>query len=256
MNTVIPLWPGSAPYADSSPNPRTPTLTAYPLEGASAAVIVCAGGAYAMKSDHEAGPVAEMLNAGGIAAYVLDYRVCPCHCLAPLEDARRAIRQVRGMGYRSVGILGFSAGGNLCCNAATHFDAGQPDATDPVERLSCRPDFFISCYSVVSFTQYPHIGSYMNLVGDPDGHRWDRYFSAELNVTPETPPAFIWHTADDELVPVENSLLLAGALSRAGVMFEMHIYPSGPHGLGLAPDYPEVRVWARQCVDFILRNFG
>ena len=111
------------------------------------------------------------------------------------------------------------------------------------------------CYPVVSFTSYPHYDSFLKLVGESDRHDLERFFSAELNVTPDTPPAFIWHTADDELVPVQNSLMLAGALSRCGVPYELHIYPSGPHGLGLAEDYPEVRVWAGQLTDFIRRRF-
>lgn len=255
MRDVIDLWPERAPYSEQSPGQAQPSLTAYPADGAPAAVVVCPGGGYAMKADHEGGPVAEMLNRGGIAAYVLDYRVHPCHYLAPLADAARAIRTVRAMGYRHVGILGFSAGGNLCCNAAVHWDAGRPDADDPVERLSGRPDFFVACYPVVSFTCYPHYDSFLKLVGEPDRHELERYFSAELNVDRNTPPAFIWHTADDETVPVQNSLMLAEALSRCGVPYELHIYPSGPHGLGLAEDYPEVRVWADQCVAFIHRRF-
>ena len=255
MREAIYLWPDLAPYSDESPEQAQPSLAAYPVEGARTAVIVCPGGAYAMKADHEGGPVAEMLNGGGIAAYVLDYRVGPCNCMAPLTDALRAIRVVRAMGYRHVGILGFSAGGNLTCNAATHCDAGTPGADDPIERLSSRPDFFVPCYPVVSFTRYTHMGSFMNLVRDGERHDLERFFSAELNVTPDTPPAFIWHTANDELVPIENSLMLAQALSHAGVPYEMHVYPDGPHGLGLAPDYPEVRVWAKQCVDFINRHF-
>ena len=252
---IIPLWPGEAPWSAQSPGQPQPTLAAYPVEDSPTAVIVCPGGAYAMKADHEGGPIAEMLNEGGIAAYVLDYRVHPCHHMAPLADAARAIRTVRAMGYKYVGILGFSAGGNLCCNAAVHFDGGNPESDDPVERVSSRPDFFVPCYPVVSFTRYPHYESFMNLAGAPDQHDLERYFSAELNVANDTPPAFIWHTADDELVPVQNSLMLAGALSRVGVPYELHIYPSGPHGLGLAEDYPEVRVWAKQCVDFIHRRF-
>lgn len=252
---MIWLWPGEAPYSEQSPGQARPSLTPFPVEDAATAVVVCPGGGYAMKSDHEGGPIARMLNRGGIAAYVLDYRVHPCHHMAPLTDALRAIRRVRAMGYRHVGILGFSAGGNLCCNAATHYDAGDPASEDPVERLSGRPDFFVPCYPVVSFTSYAHYDSFLKLVGEPDRHALERFFSAELNVSADTPPAFIWHTADDELVPVENSLMLARALSRYGVPYELHIYPSGPHGLGLAEDYPEVRVWARQCVDFIRRRF-
>ena len=255
MNDIIRLWPGEAPYTEQSPGQAQPTLTAFPVEGAPTAVIVCPGGGYAMKADHEGVPIAEMLNRSGIAAYVLDYRVHPCHHMAPLSDASRAIRVVRSMGYKYVGILGFSAGGNLCCNAAVHFDGGKPESGVPVERLSSRPDFFVPCYPVVSFTSYPHYDSFLQLTGAPDQHDLERFFSAELNVSADTPPAFIWHTADDELVPVQNSLMLAGALSRYGVPYELHIYPSGPHGLGLAEDYPEVRVWAGQLTDFIHRRF-
>ena len=255
MDKIIKLWPGDAPYTAQSPDQPQPTLAAFPVEGARTAVVVCPGGAYIEKADYEGNPIAEMLNAGGIAGYVLDYRVHPCHHLAPLTDALRAIRVVRAMGYANVGILGFSAGGNLCCNAATHWDAGDPDAEDPMERLSSRPDFFVPCYPVVSFTKYPHYGSYMNLVGDGDRHDLERFFSAELNVTADTPPAFIWHTANDELVPVENSLLLAGALSRWGVPFEMHIYPDGPHGMGLAEDRPVPAQWMRDCIAFIHNMF-
>jgi len=252
MNRTIPLWPkGRAPYIEQSPEQAEPSLTAYEVEGARIAVVVCPGGGYVCKADHEGGPVAERLNAGGIAGYVLDYRVHPCHRLAPLSDALRAIRTVRAMGYKYVGILGFSAGGNLTCSAATHYDAGNADSDDPIERLSSRPDFFVPCYAVVSFTQYPHIGSVAALLGETDDHVQRRFFSAELNVTADTPPAFIWHTANDDLVPVENSLMLSGALSRAGVPFELHVYPDGPHGIGLAGDYPDAGCWPEECIRFI-----
>ena len=249
-----PLWPGEAPFAEQSPGQPQPALEAYPVDGATTAVVVCPGGGYRMKAEHEGGPVAEALNRGGIAAYVLDYRVHPCHALAPLGDALRALRIVRALGYARVGILGFSAGGHLACTAATHWDAGDPGAEDSLERLSSRPDFLVPCYPVVSFTQYPHYDSCLALVGAPDRHDLERFFSTELNVTPATPPAFIWHTANDELVPVENSLLLASALSRAGVPFELHIYPDGPHGLGLAEDSPDVRGWIDACIAFIRRQ--
>ena len=252
MRKIIPLWPeGHAPYAAQSPGQAEPSLTACEAEGARIAVVVCPGGGYEFKADHEGLPVAERLNANGISAYVLDYRVKPCHHMAPLSDALRAIRTVRAMGYAHVGILGFSAGGNLTCSAATHWDAGDPEADDPVERLSSRPDFFVPCYAVVSFTQYPHIGSVAALLGETDDHALRRFFSAELNVNGETPPAFIWHTANDDLVPVENSLLLAGAMSRAGVPFELHVYPDGPHGIGLGEDNPDARFWPGECVRFI-----
>lgn len=248
MNKTIYLWPGEAPYSAESPEQAQPSITEYKVEGSRGAVIVCPGGGYAMKADHEGGPIAEMLNEAGISAFVLDYRVAPCHHLAPLADASRAIRVVRAMGYEKVGILGFSAGGHLTCSAATLYTPGNPDAEDPIERLSSRPDAFIPCYPVVSMLQFTHNGSRVNLLGKHAGEiPMMRHFSAELNVTEDTPPAFLWHTASDGSVPVQNSLNLANALAAKGVSFELHVFPEGPHGLGLAPEYPVVAQWAGLC---------
>lgn len=255
MNRKILLWNNEAPYTAQSPDQDQPSIEEYRVEGSRGAVVVCPGGGYYMKAPHEGGPVAEMLNNTGISAYVLDYRVHPCHCMAPLSDASRAIRLVRSMGYEKVGILGFSAGGNLTCCAATQYTDGDPDAADPVERLSSRPDAFVPCYPVVSLLEYQHIGSREGLLGDSvDDIPLARYFSAELNVTKDTPPAFIWHTTNDELVPVQGSLLLAKALADKGVPFEMHIFPEGRHGLGLAPENPVVAQWARMCGEWLLRE--
>ena len=234
--TILPLWNGRAPYTDQSPDQAQPSLKAFPVKGAQTAMVICPGGGYVMKAEHEGDPIADRFAAHGISGYVLDYRVKPCHPMAPLGDAQRAIRLVRSLGYEHVGILGFSAGGHLTCSAAVHWDPGRPDDADPIERVSCRPDFFVPCYPVVSFTQYAHYGSCLSLLGCEDRHDLERYFSSELQVRDDTPPAFLWHTADDDCVPVENSLLLAMALSRHGVPFEMHIFPHGSHGLGLAPE--------------------
>lgn len=264
---IIPLWlEGEAPYAAQSPGQAPPSLKAFEADGADIAIVVCPGGAYFLKTPHEGDPASEAFCARGFSCYTLDYRVKPCHPMAPLADALRAVRAVRAMGYRRVGILGFSAGGHIACCAAVHGDAGDPAAADPVERQASRPDFFVPCYAVVSFTQYPHIGSVCDLLDDPDRHDLRRFFSAELNVTAQTPPAFIWHTADDGLVPVEHSLLLAGALSRCGVPFELHVYPQGMHGMGigrLPDDLPEgidigpfdpgIAGWPDDCARFIRR---
>ena len=257
MSDVIRLWPDrDAPYTAQSPAQAQPSLKPFPVEGAKVAMVICPGGGYVMKADHEGDPIALRMNREGFAAFVLDYRVAPCHPMAPLTDAQRGIRTVRALGYEKVGILGFSAGGNLTCAAAVHYDSGDSGADDPVERLSCRPDFFVPCYAVVSFTQYQHIGSLLSLLGGPDQHDLERFFSAELNVTPDTPPAFLWHTANDGVVPVENSLNLAAALSRAGVAFELHVYPDGPHGIGLGEDNPEARDWPAEAARFIRRVCG
>ncbi len=246
------LWPeGNIPYFREEN--CIPAMTAYPIEGSKGAVVVCPGGGYTGKAAHEGGPIAEMLNEAGISAYVLDYRVKPCHYNAPVSDAHRAIRTLRHMGYEKVGILGFSAGGHLTCSAATLYDLGNPEAQDPIERHSCRPDAFIPCYAVVSFISFRHQGSVNSLLGD-EKENWELIyrFSAEMHVDKNTPPAFIWHTAEDAGVPVENSLHLARAMAHAGVPYELHIFPNGGHGLGLAQNNPAAKEWGGLCQKWLL----
>lgn len=259
MSEPIYLWPGTAPFTAECGDQDQPSITPFPVEGARGAVVVCPGGAYAMKADHEKWPIAKMFNSQGIAAYVLDYRVSPCTHETPLGDAKRAIRLVRSMGYEKVAIIGFSAGGHLCCSAATHYDLGDPDNEDPIERISSRPDAFIPCYAVVSMLEpYGHMYSREMLMGpDKDNEELARYYSNELQVTKDTPPAFIWHTAEDDCVPVQNSLILAHAMAEKGVSFEMHIYPKGYHGLGLAPEWPHESAWRMDCCNWLLKmGFG
>lgn len=259
MHEKIYLWKEDAPYTQFSPLQAQPSVTEYAVPGSRGAVVVVPGGGYCMKADHEGAPIAEMLNQAGVSAYVLDYRVKPCHMLAPLADAKRAIRLVRSMGYEKVAILGFSAGGHLTCTAATLYDAGNPDAADPLERLSSRPDAFIPCYAVVSFGAFTHRGSRESLLGQENADNWElvRKFSNELHITPDTPEAFIWHTAADQAVPVENSLNLALALSAQGVPYEMHIFPQGRHGLGLAEEFEDVKQWTALLQKWlVLRNYN
>ena len=259
MHEKIYLWKEDAPYTQDSPLQAQPSVTEYAVPGSRGAVVVVPGGGYCMKADHEGAPIAEMLNQAGVSAYVLDYRVKPCHMLAPLADAKRAIRLVRSMGYEKVAILGFSAGGHLTCTAATLYDAGDPDAADPLERLSSRPDAFIPCYAVVSFGAFTHRGSRESLLGQENADNWElvRKFSNELHITPDTPEAFIWHTAADQAVPVENSLNLALALSAQGVPYEMHIFPQGRHGLGLAEEFEDVKQWSALLQKWmVLRNYN
>ncbi len=259
MHEKIYLWKEDAPYTQFSPLQAQPSVTEYAVPGSRGAVVVVPGGGYCMKADHEGAPIAEMLNQAGVSAYVLDYRVKPCHMLAPLSDAKRAIRLVRSKGYEKVAILGFSAGGHLTCTAATLYDAGDPDATDPLERLSSRPDAFIPCYAVVSFGAFTHRGSRESLLGQENADNWElvRKFSNELHITPDTPEAFIWHTAADQAVPVENSLNLALALSAQGVPYEMHIFPQGRHGLGLAEEFEDVKQWVPLLQKWlVLRNYN
>ncbi len=249
------LWPDGAPMFNPEYGQEQPSLTAFPVEGSKGAVVVCPGGGYVMKASHA--PIARMLNQAGISAYVLDYRVAPYVMPAPILDANRAIRVVRSMGYERVGILGFSAGGHLTGMAGTMYDAGDPDSPDPIERLSSRPDAFVPCYAVVSLAAFTHFGSRLNIMGE-DANNWKalRAMSAELRVTEDTPPCFMWHTAEDNAVPVENSLNLAEACVKNGVPVELHIFPKGAHGLGLAGG-THAGQWTRLCQNWLLSlGFG
>lgn len=260
-NQTIKLWPDAAPGAMGSEPSDVPTLTPYlpPRERATgAAVIVCPGGGYQMLADHEGRPVAEWLNTLGIAAFVLKYRIAPrYHHPAPMLDAQRALRLVRaragewGIDSRRIGILGFSAGGHLASTAATHFDAGKPDAGDPIERVSSRPDLVILVYPVITMREQTHGGSKRNLLGAQPDPRMVALMSNDEQVSKDTPPAFLIHTVNDAAVPVENSLLFAAALRRAGVPYEMHLYERGPHGFGLAPNDPILSSWPARCADWL-----
>ncbi len=201
--------------------------------------------------DHEGKQIAEWLNARGVAAFIVKYRLAPrYHHPAPLQDAQRAIRTVRSraaefdIGPDRIGIWGFSAGGHLASTAGTHFDAGNPQAEDPVERVSSRPDFMILCYPVISFTTAStHKGSRANLLGPEPDPALVENFSNEKQVTPQTPPTFLFHTNGDTGVPAENSVYFYLALRKAGVPAEMHIYQDGRHGLGLAQSDPILSTW-------------
>jgi acetyl esterase/lipase len=248
-----------------------PRLTPFLVDGsgARAAIVVCPGGGYGARAAHEGEPVARWLNGIGLHAFLLDYRVAPqrpeggtLHPL-PLLDAQCAIRTVRhravewGVDTDKVGILGFSAGGHLAATAATQWDRGDATAADPVERQSCRPDAAVLCYAVLSFVEYAHAGSMRNLLGENATLAQRRALSAELRVTAETPPTFLWHTAEDAGVPPENSLNYAAALARHGVPFSLHVFPRGAHGLGLADGKvkpvsdAQVGMWPQLCATWL-----
>jgi acetyl esterase/lipase len=253
------LWPDGAPGALGTGAADQPRVTVYraPPEGATgAAVIVCPGGGYArLASDHEGRQVGEWLNSFGVSAFVLQYRLGPRyrHPL-PLLDAQRAIRLVRarasewGVDPSRVGILGFSAGGHLASTAATHFDDGRPDAIDPVERQGSRPDFAVLAYPVVSLFDPPaHASSRRNLLGEPPDPALVELLSNERQVTPRTPPTFLFHTADDASVRAQNSVSFFEALRKAGVAAELHVFAHGKHGVGLAADDRALSAWPRLC---------
>src|SRR6516225_8776535 len=231
---VVQLWPGGAPGAKGTdPDKDIPSISVWlprPELGTGSAVVVCPGGGYGMLAvDHEGKQVAEWLSGLGIAAFVLRYRLGPrYHHPAMLDDAGRSIRTVRarahewGLDPHRIGIIGFSAGGHLASTAGTHFDAGKPDATDPIERVSCRPDFLILCYPVISLEPpYAHMGSRNNLLGKDAPDELVKDLSNHLKVTDRTPPTFIFHTDEDKGVLPENAILFYSALKKAKVPAEL-----------------------------------
>jgi acetyl esterase/lipase len=224
-----------------------------------ATMLVLPGGGYAHLANHEGKGYAEWLAAHGATAYVLKYRLGSAGYRHPamLNDAARALRTLRararaeGLDPARIGVIGSSAGGHLASTLLTHFDAGAPDATDPIERESSRPDFGILCYPVISLGAFTHAGSKKNLLGENPSEDLVRLLSNELQVTAQTPPTFIWHTAADQAVPVENALLFASALRQAGVPFELHVYESGKHGLGLPAAGRGAPAWDVACLAWL-----
>jgi acetyl esterase/lipase len=245
MQTSIPLWPEGAPGALGTNDWDIPTLTPYLPDSdkaTGAAMVICPGGGYVHLAPHEGNDYALWLNQHGITAFVLKYRLGSngYHHPAMLEDAARAVRWVRAHAkdYRvdtqRVGIMGSSAGGHLASTLLTHFDSGNPDSPDPIEQQSSRPDLGILCYAVISLGKFAHQGSKQNLLGP----------------NPQTPPCFVWTTFEDNVVPMENSLLFAEALRENHVPFDLHIYQQGGHGMGLNAKAPftHPHPWANDCL--------
>jgi len=256
------LWPGGAPGAKGEAEGDKPTLTIYlpPQDKATgAAVVICPGGGYgALAMDHEGHQIGQWLNSFGVAGFIVKYRHRNSGAgyghPAPIQDAQRAIRTVRSRAKEwdvdpnRIGILGFSAGGHLASSAATHFNESFYDARDAIDRVSCRPDFAVLVYPVISFMEpFTHVGSRKNLLGaEPDASLVEK-MSNEKQVTPQTPPTFLIHTWEDRGVPAENSISFYLALRKASVPAEMHIFLKGPHGFGLGQKLDGASTWPTLC---------
>jgi acetyl esterase/lipase len=235
----VPLWPDQAPVGDGAFEKGDAVMTVYrPAKANGAAAVICPGGGYGgLVTGAEGSGIARWLNAHGVTGIVLEYRLPRGRAFVPLLDAQRAIRMVRakakewGCDPQRIGIIGFSAGGHLASTAATHFDAGNAGAKDPIERLGCRPDFAVLVYPVITMSEKTHSGSKQNLLGLTPSPEAVALFSNEKQVTRETPPTFLAHALDDKVVPPDNSRQFYEVLQKQQVPSCYLELPSGDHGL-------------------------
>ena len=233
------LWPDGAPTGNGKTEASTAAITIHrPQNPNGAAVVICPGGGYGgLVTGAEGHGIAKWLNKSGITGVVLEYRLPAGRAFVPLLDAQRALRLTRShaaewkLNPARIGIIGFSAGGHLASTAGTHFDAGDPQAADPASRLSCRPDFMILVYPVVSIGPKTHQGSKVNLLGANPTPEQERLFSNEKQITDQTPPAFLAHALDDTVVPPDNSRDFHAAMQARHLASEYLELPSGGHGL-------------------------
>lgn len=228
----ISLWSGETP-------PSKGAITVhFPPQNNGTAIVICPGGGYGgLVTGGEGHGIAGWLNKHGIVGIVLEYELPKGRSMVPLHDAQRAIRYVRAhakewkVNPEKIGIMGFSAGGHLASTAGTHFDQGHPKAEDPIDRESCRPDFMILIYPVISMGEKGHAGSRRNLLGQAATPEMIKHFSNELQVTKNTPPAFLAHAKDDKVVVPDNSRMFHEALKQQHIASEYLELPSGGHGL-------------------------
>jgi acetyl esterase/lipase len=271
---TIPLYSGKIPGSISTPDEESrdasggilfkvsrPTMTIYlPTKEKSngSAVIICPGGGYGeLDINHEGFAVAGKFNELGVAVFVLKYRLpsdltMTDKSIGPLQDAQQAIKMVReratewNVDNNKIGIMGFSAGGNMAAAAGTHFN--NTFIENPL-KTSLRPDFMLLIYPVISFTdKIGHKGTRENLLGEIPSAEKIEYFSNELQISQDTPPSFLIHASDDKVVPVENSIIFFEGLQSRSIPAGLHIYPEGGHGFfnGFTHD-----TWMGYCIDWM-----
>lgn len=239
---------------------KTPTLDIYvpQQKKTDMAVVILPGGAYSHLATHEGKGYAEFLNEHGITAFVCQYRVAPHQFPLPLLDARRAMRYVRyhseefGIDQNKVYIMGSSAGGHLAALTSTYYAPIEFEGTDEIDTADFKPNGQILCYPVIALlgTKIGHLGSGNNLLGERHAYMGEE-LSPHLIADNTTPRAFLWHTFEDSGVNVCNTLLYAKRLREVGVSAEVHVYPYGRHGLGLAKDTPHTCNWTQELLGWL-----
>lgn len=265
---IHPLWPkGQVPMAKGTEAVDIPTITVWDQPGHSnpprPAVVICPGGGYGgLANGHEGKDPAEYLTKLGIQAFVLKYRLGPKYGHpVPMTDCQRAIQWVRANAKKyqvdpmRIGVWGFSAGGHLASTVSTKFNPGTTDSKDLVDQVSSRPDFSILCYPVISMEPpVTHGGSRNNLLGKNPDPALVKSLSNHLQVTSKTPPTFLFHTREDQAVPIQNSDLYADALKKAKVPYAYMILEKGPHGVGLGGKDPILSQWPKKLESWLKEN--
>lgn len=248
MERIVASLDGAA----TNPAPVVSVYPSPPGKNRRIGLIVLPGGGYAGYAEHEGPGYAQYFSDSGITSFVVDYRLGPQGFRHPamLEDALAAISTVRSMAERfnldtnKIGIIGSSAGGHLAASVLTGYSRYSNASL-------LKPDFGILCYPVITMGEFTHAGSRLNLLGEFPSYELIQELSCEKQVTSDTPPCFIWHTVEDQAVPIENSLMFASALRKNKVPFELHCYERGRHGLGLRTPL----AWASDCVRWIFDLF-
>lgn len=266
--TTEPLWPGLPPLSKFSADGDVPKLIITKVESPrpTAAIVILPGGGYSGHAmDHEGYQIADWFHSLGVTSAICTYRLRGAgnegkgygHPV-PMMDAQRAIQTLRARAKElnidpnRIGVIGFSAGGHLCSTVSTHFAEVDESSDDPIARVSSRPDFSILCYPVIAFGKpYTHLGSQQNLIGPNPDPELLKSLSNALQVTEQTPPTFLFHTAEDSVVPVENSIDYFLACRQKNVPAELHVFPKGRHGVGLAKNVPGASQWPGLCEQWL-----
>jgi acetyl esterase/lipase len=274
QDKVLKVWPGGAPTDNGMTKPeekydgiRVRNVSEAEIfvylpeksKNTGAAVVICPGGGYRIEAmDHEGYDIAKWLKLKGVAGIVLKYRLPYGHHEVPLDDAKRTIRIVRqhakewGVDPNKVGIAGSSAGGHLASTVGTHFDLGDSTSNDPLEHFSCRPDFMLLLYPVITLKEeFGHMGSRKNLIGKVNNWKLVKEYSNELHVTPQTPPTFFVLADNDKSVPPRNSVEFYMQLKRNNVPAEMHIFAKGGHGFGIHKNNLPASNWPNLFFDWL-----